>query len=173
MPRDQPGSALLKVALDENFPLNLVRKLDAIPGIELSSVYDIDARCEGLDDWQLVVALHRRQWSILATSDTRMLSETRTLTAIQKTSLTLVAVEGLGHHAVRATGALLYLLPAVARAYLPDRPQIFQWGPRDPVPRSPQHHFGLLATRAKRSVQELMTESALTDHDLRDPLSSA
>jgi len=161
----------IRVALDENFPLDLIRKLgDVIPGAELRSVYEIDERFEGLDDWQVVVALYRRNWQVLATSDFRMANEARSLMAVDQTRMTLVAVEGLGHNSVRATGALLLELPAMVKKYVADRPQVFRWRPRDPKPESPQHFLGLMSNRTGLAVQELMTQARLSEAELADPL---
>jgi hypothetical protein len=117
----------LRLALDQNFPANLIRQIaDFLPdSLELRTLHDIDPRLSGLDDRPLLIALHQLGWSGLVTNNYKMLYEPHEVAAIVATKSVIVAVEGLGHDPLRAAGAVLLELPGLEGRLAPDRSNVF------------------------------------------------
>jgi len=62
-----------RLALDQNFPEQIVRALtsvEAMPAeIELAALRDIDPRLADMDDRRMIIALHQMGWQGLATNN--------------------------------------------------------------------------------------------------------
>jgi len=125
------------VALDHNMPLPLLRAVDMyVPEVQLVPVRQIDPALAELDDNDLVYELARRAWPMMVTANYKMLSDPAVLVALHQTKLTLMAIEGAGHDAILATGALLRdLLPVMRK--LTTKGQVFLSRPVAPRPTSP------------------------------------
>jgi hypothetical protein len=119
--------ARLRLALDQNFPADLIREIaEYLPDdLELATLHDIDRRLSGLDDRPLIIALRQLGWSGLVTNNYKMLYEPHEIAAIIATKSVIVAVEGLGHDPLRAAGAVLLELPGLVDRLLPDRSNVF------------------------------------------------
>jgi hypothetical protein len=90
--------------------------------VELVPVRAIYASWATLDDWELLLALHRheRRWDGLMTNDDAMLSLAKEMTVLSQTGLTLVVAKGEGHNPIRAVGALLCHLPHICHHTTPE-----------------------------------------------------
>lgn len=139
----------LRLALDQNFPANLIRQIaDYLPDdLELRTLHDIDPRLSGLDDRPLIIALHQLGWSGLVTNNYKMLYEPHEVAAIVMTKSVIVAVEGLGHDPLRAAGAVLLELPGLVDRLLPDRSNVFRLRYQR---RKPEDGWVYLTEAAKR-----------------------
>jgi len=103
-------------ALDHNFPEPVLTAFASVmPMIDVVPVRLIDSAWAALDDWELLLALHRhpRSWDGLITNDEDMLSLPKEMTVLSQTRLTLVVAKGEGHNPIRAVGALLCHLPHI------------------------------------------------------------
>jgi len=98
-----------RLALDQNFPLKLVRSIEgAVPlGVELHSIFEIDPRLSDMDDRPLIIALAQLGFDAVATLNYRMLDVPEELGAIVATRIGFVCIRAAGHNPVKATGALL------------------------------------------------------------------
>lgn len=119
--------AALRLALDQNFPSDLIRHItEFLPeDLELQTLRAIDPRLTALDDRPLIIALHQLGWDGLITNNYKMLYEPHEIAAIVATRSTVVAVEGLGHDPLRAAGALLLELPGLVQRLAPNRSNVF------------------------------------------------
>src|SRR5947199_4173197 len=119
--------AALRLALDQNFPSDLIRHItEFLPDdLELQTLRAIDPRLTGLDDRPLIIALHQLGWHGLITNNYRMLYEPHEVAAIVATRLTVIAVEGLGHDPLRAAGAVLLELPGLEQRLVANRSNVF------------------------------------------------
>lgn len=78
-------------ALDQNFPEPVLGAVaTAIPMAELVPVRAIHPELSDVDDWQLLLALHRdsRPWDGLITNDANMLRLPKEMTVLAQTNLT-------------------------------------------------------------------------------------
>lgn len=120
-----------KVALDQNFPLPILKAVQQWLPVGVDHVSAIHPGCGKRDDWQLIVALACRGYTTLVSNDYHIVYEPRVLPAAHKTRLTLVTVESVGHDMIRATGALLLDLEAVLRKHVKGKSRVFR--PRSPM----------------------------------------
>jgi hypothetical protein len=115
-------------ALDHNFPEPVVAAFAAVlPMVELVPIREIDSRWTDLEDWELLLALHRheRSWDGLITNDEDMLALPKEMTVLSQTGLTLVVAKGEGHNPIRAVGALLCHVPFICHHTTHDRAQVW------------------------------------------------
>jgi hypothetical protein len=118
-------------ALDQNFPESVLAALaEALPMAELVPVRKVAPELAAVEDWQLLLALHReqRRWDGLITNDAAILALPKELTVLSQTALTLVVVKGEGDSPVRATGALLCHLPFICHHTRPEYAQVWKLG---------------------------------------------
>src|SRR5262245_52016978 len=116
-------------ALDHNFPEPVLATLTtAIPMVDMVPVRTIRKEMADMDDWELLVALHRdkRPWDGLITNDEAILALPKEMTVLSQTRLTLVVVKGEGHSPVRATGVLLCHLAHICHHTTPERAQVWR-----------------------------------------------
>ena len=158
-------------ALDQNFPQPIMDALGRfMPDVQLTPIRVIDERLPDLGDRELIIALHQLGWEALVTNNYRMLSNPQELAAVLKTKVTVIAIEGLGHDMVRASGALLLELPGVCKRLVPATGQLFVLHPRDPRPRPPWEQFKRVAQHAHRDVNDLYDEVKVSDDELTRPI---
>ncbi len=121
------AAAALRLALDQNFPSDLIRQItEFLPDqLEMRSLQQIDPRLTRLDDRPLIIALRQLGWDGLITNNYRMLYEPHEVAAIVATRSTVVAVEGLGHDPLRAAGAVLLELPGLEQRLVANRSNVF------------------------------------------------
>lgn len=164
----------LRLALDENFPTPLVTSLrEYIREVELVPVREIDARLPGLEDWQLLLALHKRRpaWAGMVTADARMLNLPREVCVLKQTGLALVVAESAGMDPLVATGVLLAALPRVAQRLREKPGGIFRLRPPHVARESPDDPLGSIAKHRSTNGRALYRMHKLTKADFaRDPL---
>ena len=93
---------MLRFALDHNFPAPMLAGLTSLLRATLVPVSEIDPTWAELEDWQLLLALHRAEprWDGLITNDSALLALPKEMTVLSQTSLTLVIAEGEGHNPI-------------------------------------------------------------------------
>jgi len=128
----------------------------------------IDHRLPGLDDRELVIALHQLGYPGLVTNNYKMLKNPRELAAIIATRLTVFAIEGVGHDPIRATGALLLDLPGALQRLDTRKAQVFWMRPRNPRPEDPMDLFERAAEHQHRDPGEFLSEVEVTPAELAD-----
>lgn len=162
----------LRVALDHNFPIPIVRAMsDAVVEAELSPVSEIDSRFVRLDDAALVHALARRGWSAMVTCDANMLALPSVLARILQTRMTVVAALGQGHDPVASTGLVLAHLPHIVARHREDTPQVWRLRVGRRPHDDPWDLLSKLAERARTTARALYETHKLSQPDLsRDPL---
>jgi hypothetical protein len=156
-------------ALDHNFPEPVLSTLGtAIPMAELVPIRTIREGMADLDDWELLVALHRdpRPWDGLITNDDAILSLPKEMTVLSQTALTLVVVKGEGHSPVRATGVLLCHLAHICHHTTHDRAQIWRLRVTQKSYEDAAIYLDKIAEKRKTTVQALVQEHKLAARDL-------
>jgi hypothetical protein len=155
-------------ALDQNFPLPIVRALaDHIPIVQLRSVHEVDARLSTLDDWKLFLELGKRSFDGIVTCDGNLLAQPKEMVVLHQVGLTLVVAKSKGHNPVKATAVLLAHIENVARASKRGQPQIWtlQIG-QTPAPKRAIDFLGSISKRQSVSIDELVHQHQLPDGEL-------
>lgn len=161
-------------ALDHNFPEPVLAAFaDVLPMAELVPVRAIDPALCDMEDWTLLLALHRhkRPWDGLITNDEAMLSLPKEMTVLSQTRLTLVIAKGQGHNPIRAVGALLCHLPHICHHTTPDHAQIWTLKVTQKNHVDPRDFLKRLADQRKTSVASLMAASRVPAAQLRKSVS--
>lgn len=162
---------MIDLPLDHNFPVPLLNAISPfLTELKLIPIRQINSRLVVLEDRKLIIALHQLGYQGLVTSDYRMLKNPYELAAILKTSLSIFAIQGLGHDPIRAVGALLLDLPSVVRAIRSGRTGVFWLRPRVPQPQDPWELFTIAARRMDKSANELYAEVRVLDEELTTPV---
>jgi hypothetical protein len=144
-------------ALDENFPLPLVTILSAHLPFGIIPLADVDAALVGgIEDWELLVGLHRHGLDGLITTDFAMLELPKEMAVLHQTKLTVVAIEGVTHNPLVAVGELLVHAPHIGRQFQAQIPQVFRI-PRRRLqsPLRPWDLLGEIASPAGVSIMQL------------------
>lgn len=161
-------------ALDHNFPKPIVDVLAKFQtDAELVPISDIDKRMTELDDWEVLLALHRhaRDFDGLITQDGRMLNLERELSVLVQTKLTLVIAMKSGDSPVKATGLLFAYLAGICNRTDPGTPQVWQLNAAERAATPTWEHLMRLADKRHSNVQEIYGRARLTQAELaRDPL---
>jgi hypothetical protein len=157
-------------ALDQGFPLPIVEVLDDyIEEAALVHLPAIDPRLTvGLDDWQVLLALHHdeRPWDGLITTDADMVSRPRELCAIMATKLTVVAAEAAGHDPLKATGLVLAHLPGICKRTRPDTPQVWVLRTAEKQHEDPWERLRKAAEHRSQPLDELYRQSRISPEEL-------
>ena len=156
-------------ALDQNFPEPIVLAImKAVPVAELVPVRTIDPQLAEVDDWELLLALHRheRSWDGLITNDDAMLSLPKDVTVLSQTRLTLVVAKGEGHNPVRAAGVLLCHLNFICHHSRSDRAQIWNLRVAQKNADEPNVFLDRIAEREKTTAAELFRRHKLSTQEL-------
>jgi hypothetical protein len=160
----------LRFALDHNFPAPVLQTFAALmPEVELVPITGIDPSLADLDDWELLVALHRRQprWDGLVTNDDKLLALAKEMTVLSQTQLTLVVVKGEGHNPIRAVGLLLCHLTHVCHQTRPDRAQVWLLRTTQKNAEEPRAFLEKIAEKKGTSVEAIVQEHRLPARELR------
>jgi hypothetical protein len=152
----------VKFALDQNFPVLILDVTRFLPEFEVSPIHKIDPRLSELADRRLLIALYQLGWKGLITNNYKMLWVPTEVAALVKTKFIIFAVEGVGDDPLRATGAVLLQLPAVARRIERGKAQVFRVHPRGPQPEDPWKYFCEAAQRRKESSSALYNTVKVT-----------
>lgn len=166
------AAAALRLALDQNFPTDLVRQIvDFLPeDLDLQSLQQIDPRLTRLDDRPLIIALHQLGWHGLITNNYKMLYEPHEVAAIVATRSTVIAVEGLGHDPLRAAGAVLLELPGLEQRLVASRSNVFLLRYQQ---RSPEDGWEFVAKAAGRRGEKpnaVWHQHRPTERELIEPV---
>jgi hypothetical protein len=137
--------------------------------VELVSVRMINVDWAKLDDWELLLAIHKhaRPWDGLITNDEAMLSLPEEMTVLSQTGLTLVVAKGAGNNPIRAVGAVLCHLPYICHQTKPNIAQI--WNLR--VAQKNHEDVGVyldkIAEKKNTTAANLFAENRIPSGDLR------
>jgi hypothetical protein len=144
-------SPRLRLALDQNFPINLLKSVAIAmpPEINLVPLTDAGTGLHRMNDRQLILHLWKTGWDGLVTNNHRMLDQPHEVAPMIKSKLLMIIVEGYGHDPLRATGALLMHLPGLATRKRPSGATVFHIKER-PVVAKPAWDF--LSNIAKRNM---------------------
>lgn len=159
-------------ALDHNFPEPVLAAFASVmPTVEVVPVRLIDSAWARLDDWELIVELHRhgRPWDGLITADDAMLSLPKEMTVLAQTGLTLVVARGEGHNPIRAVGALLCHLPHICHHTKPGVAQIWNLRVSQKNHDDVGEFLEKIAAKNKVSVASLVAANRISPADLRRP----
>ncbi len=129
----------------------------------------VDPAWARLDDWELLVALHRhdRPWDGLITNDHHMLALPREMTILSQTGLTLVVAKGEGENPIRAVGTLLCHIPFVCHHTRPGRAQIWNLRMVQKNHDEVGDYLEKIAQRSGVTVAELLSAHRLPVEALR------
>jgi hypothetical protein len=129
-----------------------------------------------LEDWQLLLALHRHgdPWDGLITTDSSKLNQGPELAALIQTKLTLVVAMASGHNPVKASGLLFAYLGGFCDRTRPDKPQVWTLSAASNPHREPWNFLERFAEHNNRATDDVWAEFKLTPEQLaRDPLADA
>lgn len=161
-------------ALDHNFPKPIVDALGKFQtDAELVPISKIDDRMPGLDDWEVLLALHQheRNFDGLITQDGRMLNLERELSVLVQTKLTLVIAMKSGDSPVKATGLLFAYLAGICNRTDQSKPQVWRLNAAERSGDPAWDHLMRLADKRQVNAQELYDRARLTTAELaHDPL---
>ena len=156
-----------RFALDQNFPLNILKALGHIPEAILDPLQNVNPQLiRGYEDWEILLDLYRRGYDGFVTADSSMIQLPKELAVLIQTRLTLVVVEGVGHDSVQGTGLLLIHLPHIAHQTNPRSAQL--WRLRPPPRRNhidPWEQLRVVADRLGETVDSLFTRVRLPDRE--------
>jgi hypothetical protein len=164
-------------ALDKNFPQPIVDVLsDFQADAQLVPVDHIDPRMSTLDDWELLLALHRHadHWDGLITTDSSMLSQGLELATLIQTKLTLVVAVASGHNPVKASGLLFAYLSGICQRTTPERAQVWRLNAANRPPEKPWDFLKRFAEHNGRTPEAVWAEFKLSATAIaNDPLASS
>lgn len=159
---------MLRFALDHNFPAPLLAGLSSVLPAELVPVSTIEPAWAELEDWELMLALHRAgSWDGLITNDSALLALVKEMTVFSQTSLTLVIAEGEGHSPIRAIGVLLCHLNHICHHSDPKRAQVWTLRVAQKAFSTPRDFLEKIAAREKTTVEALLQRHRAPLRDLR------
>lgn len=148
---------LLRLALDQNFPLPLLRSIAPwLPAdVDLRHLTEIDPRLCDVSDRQLFIALHQLGWDGLVTNNWRMLNIADEIAAIVKTKATVVATRGMGDDPIRPAGALLLELPDLAKRIKSGQANVFMLRFEHRQPEPGWEYLRRAAERQGQTAEEM------------------
>lgn len=168
---------MIELPLDQNFPEPILEDIASWLEqlhLKLVPIRRIDDRLTRVEDRQLVIALYQLGYRGLVTNDYNMLKNPRDLVAIMKTKISVFAIKGLGHHPIRATGALLMNLPKYVEHLMTSQPTgpplIFQHKPSPPPAHKPWDLFTQTAKQRQEEANELYAQVKVSDEELDVPI---
>jgi len=164
---------VVRFALDEDFPDTILISLGlGVPEAELVPIRHIDPRLRQMDDWKLLLSLHRLgDWDGLISTDSRMLNLPRELAVIHQTNFTVVIVEKAGDDPIRAAGLLLVHLPTISRKTDRSCGQIWRLSAQNKNHEDPWKELARIAEHRNMNVNALFHDHKLSKYELeRNPL---
>jgi hypothetical protein len=164
----------LRLALDQNFPLDLVDALKEYQpdGVNLEGVGRIDPRLSDMDDRPLLIALSQLGWDGMATNNYKMLNVATELAAIMATGCVFIALHGMGDNPLRATGALLLELPGLPRRLASEKHRIFDISYAHRHGDDPWKYMEKIASHQDTTAKELYASVKVSMAELSTPLLS-
>jgi hypothetical protein len=165
---------VLRLALDQNFPLDLVDALkDHQPGgVELEGVGRIDPRLSDMDDRPLLIALSQMGWHGIATNNYKMLDVPAELAAIMATKCVFIAMRDMGNNPLRATGALLLELPGLPRRLVSQKHHIFDISYAHRRGGDPWEYMKKIANHQGTTARELYATVKVSRAEMGTPVLS-
>jgi len=160
-------------ALDHNFPEPVLTAFaSVIPMADVVPIRLIDSAWAALDDWELLLALHRhtRSWDGLITNDDAMLSLPKEMTVLAQTRLTLVVAKGEGHNPIRAVGTLLCHFPHICHHTRTNVAQVWNLRVAQKNHENVGDYLEKIAERGKTTVTDLIAAYRVPSTDLKPPL---
>jgi hypothetical protein len=157
-------------ALDHNFPEPVLAAFASVlPMAELIPIRLIDSSWSTLEDWELLLALHRhpRPWDGLITNDDAMLSLAKEMTVLSQTRLSLVVAKGEGHNPIRAVGAILCHLPHICHQTTQDSAQVWNLRVSQKNHEDVHDYLDRIAQKGKTTVANLIASNRIPASELR------
>lgn len=161
----------LRLALDQNFPADLLRQLtDYIPtDVELIHIAQVDPRLSRLSDRHLFFALRQLGLDGLVTNNYKMLDLAHEVAAIIATKAVVFATEGLGHDPIRAAGALLLELPGLPNRLKPGRENIILFRHTPRAHGDGWEYLTKIAQRQSTTAPDLWSVHKPSDEEMGTP----
>ena len=164
--------SVLRLALDQNFPLSLV---DALKGyepdeVDIEGVGRIDPRLSDMDDRPLLIALSQMGWHGIATNNYKMLNVATELAAIMATRCVFIAMRGMGNNPLRATGALLIELPGLPGRLASEKHRIFDICYTRRHGEDPWKYMEKIASHQGTTASELYASVKVSQAEMTTPL---
>ncbi|MDR1188263.1 MAG: hypothetical protein LBK95_12550 [Bifidobacteriaceae bacterium] len=158
-----------RVALDQNFPTNLVSSIEgAVPQtIELRSVWAIDPKLSDMGDRQLILSLHSIGFDALVSQDARILQTPEHLAALLATKIGFVCVRNAANSSIKATGALLLELSRLPRVFQERGRRVLDLHFESRRPRDAWHYMEKIAKRSGTEARKLYAQFKPTAEELR------
>lgn len=140
-----------------------------MPMVEVVPIRLIESAWAELDDWRLILALHRhaRPWDGLITNDDAMLSLAKEMTVLSQTGLTLVVARGEGHNPIRAVGALLCHLPHICHHTKTGVAQIWRLRVSQKDPEDVGEYLQTIADKQGASLASLLAAHRVPASELK------
>ncbi|MXW57614.1 MAG: hypothetical protein F4X68_02910 [Acidimicrobiia bacterium] len=159
----------MQVPIDQNFPEPILNSLTPfVQEIEFLPVRKIASHLPHVDDRELLIELHNRNFTWLVTLNYKMLLNPVELAAIIATKINVFAIEGLGHDPIRATGVLLmHLTPAIEEINRSGRNGIFWIRHRQLLVHDPWNLFVKAAEHHNTNPNALYDEVKVSNERLR------
>lgn len=150
----------LKLALDQNFPVTLLRAIDTwLPGdIEIRSIRDIDPRLSNFSDRDLVLCLSELGWDGLISNNYKIVNNPDEIAAFVGTKMIGIFTKQMGQDPIRAAGTLLLELPGLADRLQPGRSNIFMLKFDHRAPRPAWEYLAEIGTRHGVETSKLWSE---------------
>ncbi len=158
-----------RFALDHNFPAPVLHAFAMmLPHVELVPIAEIDEHLAEVDDWELILALHRhpQQWDGLVTNDEKLLALPKEMTVLSQTALTLIVAKGEGHSPIRAVGLLLCHLNHICHQSMPNCAQVWLLSVSQKNYEEPLKFLEKIAAKRLISVDDLFRQHRLPAKDL-------
>lgn len=156
-------------ALDQGFPQNILEALrTSVREAELVWIGDIDPALSTVDDWEVLLRLHRhdRPWDGLITTDDSMLLLPKEMVVLHQTRLTLVVTESAGHDPVTATGLLLTHLPHICKETVQTKAQVWCLRTHRKPAEDPWDYLNSWAKRNHENPKNVYQRYRLRDEEL-------
>lgn len=158
---ESAGNVPVSFLLDQNFPLPILVALRPYlpPHASYWTIGEKDASLAEVDDWELVIRASRLGMAAVVTNDYNMLRQPGVLLAARWGRISIVAIESLGHDPIRATGAFLLDLTAIARRIAKsDKALVFRVNHQSPGPIPIQDEFKEWAESQGRPARDLVAD---------------
>jgi hypothetical protein len=163
-----------RVALDQNFPTNLVNAIAGAvpPGVELASIHRVDPRLSDMGDRQVIIALSQLGFDAMVSNDHHILSTPEELAALLATKLGFVCIRASDDNSVKATGALLLELSNLPRVFQDKKHRVLDLHYQPRRASDAWDYMKQIAVRARTTAEELYAATKPTDAEMTRPVLS-